>query len=1209
MNSVWNPARARRIMDVLGAILGVLLFSASLSSQGNYGRILGAVSDQSGGLIPGAAITLIDKDRGVARTLTTDAAGEYNAPQLLPGTYTVRVEANGFKKLERENIAVGVGKDVRVDLTVQPGTQEQTVTVNEAVPLVETTNASLGGTLQNTDINDLPLNGRNYQSLLGLRPGVMTQKGGSPWTQSTNNVRPDESTWMLDGLLSVNAYDSRPIAGAAGFFTDSTTILPLDAIQEFNLIENPKAEYGGKPGAIVNAGVRSGTNTLHGTAYAFGRDGSWDARNVFNPPPQPVQPVRLEQFGGSVGGPIKKDKLFYFANYEGARSFLGTPLPTTVPETASQVNNPVPGTCPPGQAGDCVSSMVDAIIALQNAGTPVSPLSQTLLGCPAGKLNTTSTCTGGFIQEPFAGANNNTTSYLSTLPLTNTSDNGIAKIDYRINDKNMINGTFYKGYYTGIGQDFPMVNSIWANTDIEQGWSLSGNWIYTLSSTLVNEFRVGYTRFGFSISPNDLNKVANGTDYPINTGTGAPGFPFIKIDNFGSELGGRDGRPSGTSPNPYLEFQDNVSYLRGKHAFKFGIEASRIEGDNFVNDQRGRIDFQGGQNSNAAFLCPAPNPTNASCSTDLEDFFAGLPSFAFQNVGSPNYRVTWHSLSGFAQDDWRITPKIMLNLGLRYSYYSPFHEVNNHLGNFDPNSPFGIVQQGEPSVGNTLWKPDRGNWSPRLGLAWDVTGKGTTVVRAGAGVFYSLYSLAWIADWSTPGASTSIAADPAGACTTSVNIGKPCPQTFGGTLVDGTAQIPGAKLTWSGPVFPTGLTLSCTTAAPCSIGAVDPHLKTPYMVDWNLGVEHSFTSNLSLDVSYVGNHGGHLLGIMDVNQAALGSVTQTNPFGVRPYSAKFPWLQYINEVVNDAFSNYNSLQATLTERLSHGLDVTVGYTYGHGLDNGSINRFGNPPQNSFDPRAEYANSDYDARHRATFTAGYELPGKKGFGQMLEGWKLNTIVTLQSGQPWTMIDSSNNFAGEGENDGRWDFFGNPSDFKVTSSSFPFCTGFPADFLSSGGSDLSGVSCSTQSGVSGITTPLPATMASACKVAPDITTLTAATGGCYVSRNGGSVIVPPLTNTYGTMGRGIFRDTGFRNVDFSIFKNFRFKERFNATFRVEFFNFFNHPILANPYSFSSGNDPSNSSGFGCGCATPDVAAGNSIVGSGAPRDLQLGFKLAF
>src|SRR4029077_8271875 len=230
----------------------------------------------------------------------------------------------------------------------------------------------------------LPLNGRNFQSLLGLRPGVMLQPGGSPWTQSTNNVRPDETAWMIDGILNANAFDARPVAGASSPFTDGALILPIDAIQEFNLMENPKAEYGGKPGAMVNVGIRSGTNNLHGSAYAFGRDGSWDARNLFNPPPHTVLPLALEQFGAAVGGPIKKDKLFFFANYEGMRSSLANAIGTSVPETASQVSTPVKRTCPTRVVGDCKHSMVDAILALQKANVPVSALSKSLLGCPAG---------------------------------------------------------------------------------------------------------------------------------------------------------------------------------------------------------------------------------------------------------------------------------------------------------------------------------------------------------------------------------------------------------------------------------------------------------------------------------------------------------------------------------------------------------------------------------------------------------------------------------------------------------------------------------------------------------------------------------------------------------------------------------------------------------------------------------------------------------
>src|SRR6202521_5881576 len=206
-------ARAGRVINLFGGVGGVLLFFLSLYYQGNFGRILGTVTDQSGSIISGATVTVLDTQRGVSRTLTTDDAGEYNVPTLIPGTYTVRVEATGFKRLERQNVVLEVGKEVRVDLTPQTGEQNQIVTVIESIPLVETTNATLGGTLNNAEINDLPLNGRNYQTLLSLRPGVMPQAGGGPWTQSTNGVRPDESAWMVDGVINSNFFDSRPIAG------------------------------------------------------------------------------------------------------------------------------------------------------------------------------------------------------------------------------------------------------------------------------------------------------------------------------------------------------------------------------------------------------------------------------------------------------------------------------------------------------------------------------------------------------------------------------------------------------------------------------------------------------------------------------------------------------------------------------------------------------------------------------------------------------------------------------------------------------------------------------------------------------------------------------------------------------------------------------------------------------------------------------------
>jgi hypothetical protein len=1233
-SSVW--VRVRKAAEVLGVILCVLLMCLPLFSQANFGRILGVVTDQSGGVIPGATVTIVDTQRGVARTLTTNGVGEYNAPTLIPGTYVVRVEAKGFKKLERENVVLEVGKDVQLDVTVQPGERTETITVTDSIPLVQTTNDTLGGTLDSADINDMPLNGRNYQSLMGLRPGVMLQPGGSSWTQSTNNIRPDETVWMVDGVINANFYDSRPLAGMSSPFTDGATILPIDAIQEFNLEENPKAEYGWKPGAVVNVGIRSGTNQLHGSAYAFGRDGTWDARNVFNPgltngtcvanPDLPAMcnklPTELKQFGGVAGGPIKKDKVFFFAGYEGLRSFIGNALVTAVPETASQANV---GTF--GPAGDPKNSMLDAITALQKAGVPLSPVSLSLLGCTRTAAVVGSySCNAGVIQ----GTSPNTTNYLSSFPNINTSDNGVAKIDYRIDNHHMVNGMLLTGNYSGLGNDIATVNSAWESTVRIRTWTATGNWIWTPSSRLVNEVRVSYNRMGFQRLSADNTKFADGKSYPLNTGiTSTGGFPTVSISGGFARLG--NSHDFETAPNPYEDLQDSVSYLRGKHTFKFGGEFARIEADSNQNRTQGEIDFQGRQtlgltDCGDGFSCP------------LEDFLGGNPSRGLQLIGVTARTMTWRSIAGFVQDDWRVTAKFMLNLGLRYSYVSPIKEVNGLLGSFD--RTLGMVQQGQPSVGATLWKLDRKNFSPRVGFVWDVTGKGTTVVRAGASVIYSIFTPAnFLAN---PGLTndkqTSLAGVPTGADLVVNGVTTP----GSGTIHLGAIRIPASKLAWNGVVFPStggnvqcgdGMTLAtgATDPDPCDLMGVDPKLLYPYVTNWNFGVQHAFTNNLSLEVGYVGNHGSRLTGVRDINQPALGAgyclnspmtaaqladaCNATSPDSgnvllaeqeARPYAARFPYLGFINQVSNDARSNYNSLQATLTKRTSHGLSFTSGYTYGHGLDNGSLSRFGGLPQDSTNPAAEYSSSDFDVRHRFTFTASYNLPGKKGFGQLLEDWQINSIVNLQSAQPWLVDDFGNNFSGTGEFADRWDFFGSPSDFRSGSSSIPYCSGL--GITAAGGIDTSGASCQKRSGIDGSVTSTTGVQACAA-VAPDPTTL--ATGGCYVVGN--SVLVPPKAGTSGTMGRNIFRDSGFKNWDLSVFKTFTFKERFGAQFRFEVFNLLNHPLIANPYGASngsgSGNDPSSTSTFGCGCATPDYAAANPLVGSGSSRVMQLGLKLIF
>jgi hypothetical protein len=1238
----------RKVLQAVCSLMGILLLCLPAFSQGSTGRILGTVVDQSGGTVSGATVTVLDKDRGVSRTLTTDDAGVYNAPNLTPGNYTVRAEAKGFKVFERQNIVVEVARELRVDATLQPGDQNQTITITEAIPLVETTNATLGGTLDNADIADLPLNGRDYQNLMGLRPGVMLQPGGGPWTQSTNGVRPDESVWMVEGVINMNFFDARPVINMPSPFTDGGTILPIDAIQEFNLMENPKAEYGWKAGAVVNVGIKSGTNQLHGAAYAFGRSDSFDARNYYNVAATSSGcalgiasacdklPVQLKQFGGVVGGPIKKDKLFFFGGYEGLRSFLGSDFPIGVPTT--------------GQ-------MVTAIQALQAAGVTRSGISETLLGCSE---PTAATAVCGLPPTATTGLfpAQNTNNFLSAFPVTNRTDNGIGKIDYHANDKNSISGTFFYGKYSATGEDHGFVNKAFTDTAPLLSLTTVVSWIYTPNSNVVNDMRFGYDRASFNFINVDQNVFANGTSsgYVLNTGVTNPGgFPNVSIGGGGySQLGNSSNRPQKYTPNPYFDFQDSVSVLRGKHSFKFGGEFAHVEADGaiFVNS-RGFFQFNG----NGAF----------AGSSGLDDFFAGTPTVANLLTGNPSIRLTWMSTAGYIQDDWRVNPKLIVNLGLRYEYVTPMKEAHNNFGSFDPT--LGMVQQGHGI--DSVWKGDHRAFGPRLGFAYDINGKGTTVIRGGTSIIHSSWVLTTFQGQFAlqNDASTSLAAVPTGASLTCNPIpGVPafnCPLSGGGTDLLASETIAPNNLCWDHSSAPTcGSSLnnpSQTTAfnttpkcgngfngapSPCDIMGADPNLRSPLVWNYNLSVTHTFGPNVSLEVDYVGDRGYRLLNFSDINQAPLGagycsnrtstgaplpltlaqlgdacsSGRVANPLPntynpsatqeARPYYSKFPYLGFINFATSKAHSRYDSMQVSLTKRMSHGLSLNAGYTYAHGLDSASLNRFNTLPQDSTNPGAEYANGDFDIRHRITATATYNIPGIKGFAQMLEGWQINSIVNFQTSQPWATWDSQDNITGTGEGSDRWNISGNSADFRSGKVGFPYCSSGGAAFTTAN------VTCAIPSVYGGVS-PAFATSAAVTGCtsgATAATLLTLDAFGCYVSPNGNSFLTPPAVGSFGNMGRNIFRDSGLVNVDLSVFKNFTFKERYGAQFRFEAFNIMNHPTGANPYGasgFVNSNNALAGGGGNLGYAsfTPDWAAGNPLIGSGSQRVMQIGLKLTF
>ena len=435
--------------------LTLLLFSASALAQSTAGRILGTLTDQSGAAVAGATVVVTDVQRGTSRTLTTDESGAYAAPDLQPGTYKIHVEAKGFKSLERPNVLIEVATDVRADFALQPGQVTETVvTITEDVPLVNTTSATLGGTLSNKEINDLPLNGRNYENLLQLRPGVMRYPGGGFSTTSTNGLRAEDNAYFIEGLFNSEPFSGQGIINGAGIAGDSATILPIDAIQEFNVQENPPAEYGWKPGAVMNVGLKSGTNSLHGTAFAFGRDGAMDARNYFN---ADSRRLRLPELSNSLAAA-------WAAPSSKTRPSSSAPTKASVMTSATRysVTTPFDGVRLPA-AGNCTSPLVDGRLRQQHSRRDCRSCSP--MAFPSAPPASRSPAARS--PEPpspaMAPASPSTTRRASTsctdFPTTWASTTLLAKVDYNLNQRNSISGMYFFGNNNGTVEDFPELQS------------------------------------------------------------------------------------------------------------------------------------------------------------------------------------------------------------------------------------------------------------------------------------------------------------------------------------------------------------------------------------------------------------------------------------------------------------------------------------------------------------------------------------------------------------------------------------------------------------------------------------------------------------------------------------------------------------------------------------------------------------------------------
>jgi Carboxypeptidase regulatory-like domain/TonB dependent receptor len=1167
-------------MKVRFILAFVVLAAGVLVAQTFRGTILGTVTDPSGALVSGAKVTVRNVATGLERSTQTSADGSYSIPELPIGTYTVTITQSGFQTSVTRNVVVEVAGERRVDAQFKTGQVTETVEVSgEELPQVETTTNELGGVLTSQTVENLPVNGRDYTKLIFLNPGVagspdqITDSPGSFGEFSMNGARGRSNNYLLDGTDMNDGYRNDPAINQGGVFAVPSAILPIDAVAEMRVLSNFEPEYGRNAGAVVNIVTKSGTNALHGTAFEYFRNHVLDARNYFNPVGQARAPFHNNQFGGSLGGPIKKDKTFFFLDYEGQRESVGTVTLDCVPE-------------PNRIAFDNA-----AIIA---AGGVPSPVTAAMLKFwPGPNLGTRPTSADPNWADFDTGCPNGPNASLIT-PSSNNLSSVIAKIDHNFNANNILTGRYFFGdstqsfplALTASGGQLPGFNTV-TPTRVQL---VSLSFVHTFGSNKVNELRYGWNRFAEGFFAQDQNFhpssiglcAASSVADCSGSGPHDSGLPLILVSltptgtPFFAQPGATSGDPR-QRVDTNNQFIDNFSWKVGKHDFKFGFEFRRTSVEQYFNKYfRGRLRFP-----------------------DLMGFLAGNLSNGFQYSGNSRRHTFENGYALYLQDSFRVTPRVTLNYGLRWDYYGVVAEKNNLFTNFipasfDPATDTGtgsLVQVGSAGL-SRLYEPDYKNFSPRASIAWDLTGKGKTVIRAGYGLFFDAFSQDFFLGHLPYPAF--YAPGPAYA-----NFG-PSPITAAGANV--STIIPGQ------PIYGTSNCAStANTFVECDLFAADRHLKTPYMENYNLNIQQQITSKAVLQLGYVGSQGHRLFRFYDINQPNQAAITAADcpngiatcattgaiqDFGVpRVFGDAGVGAVYIFQEKSTGNSNYHSLQASLRVNGWHGVTSMVNYVWSKSLDNSSdgedfvVNAA--QPQDSNNPQLEYGASNFNIPHRFTWVFGYEFPKAGGSMQRLKnGWGFDSTVSLQSGQPFTLnFNCEDDFSGGGDCFDRPDVVGpiaydkrHPNNFLQLSSFAMPCTIAPSVLAS---------------GISGF--------ASDCQ---------------------------PGTRHYGNMRRNSLSGPTYKQWDLAIYKNTAINERINLQLRAEFFNILNHPNFANPLLPSFIADPaSNLSSSGCKCgftasgnrevgngayqitATGDVGIGNPFLGGGGPRGIQLAAKITF
>jgi hypothetical protein len=1097
------------------SLLTATLGAVSLA-QTTQGGIVGEVRDEKGASIVGAKITVTSPATGLTRDTTTAANGIFRVLALPTGMYDIRAESPGFATTSVTGMEVGIDQIRTLDLVLRVSAKAETITVEANADLTQTESSKLGEVIDNRKLEDLPLNGRDFAQLARLNTGVAVSGGGGGQQGGEGNVsgfssngqRSTSNNFLVDGVDNNN------------YFAGEAAQLPsIDSIQEFEVQTNTfAAEYGRNSGSVVNLVTKSGTNQLHGSAYEFFRNDMLDARNFFNKARFPKSGLRLNQFGGTLGSPILKNKTFFFLNYEGFRRRAGITRTTNVPTLGERAGN-----------------FQDA------SGNPVT-------------VPVNSVSTQIFDQLfPQPNLNDPQGNFISAPEQRDGTDQFLVKVDQVLRHSDNLSARYSR---TRADIFFPFTPGQSGTNIPGYGLNESGaNHLIALSYTRVltaqtlNEARFGFTRSNIQLATETGPQAATfgfNTGWPAGAPLGLGNIPqlafsggFVSGSAAVTNLGGGIDQPNRTAINTF-QWVDNLSHTTARHAFKLGSDI-RYTQLNRLYDLAfsGQILFSGNNNTAGSGGTNIPNA--------LIDFAEGLSSGALQFVGDShrNFRTT--SFGFFGQDSFKLRKNLTLNYGLRYELNTVLREAHGRLSTFRPQNFTTFLNPSDPTIQSNLaalrasgvvlqsdvdgiYDPDHNNFAPRAGLAWDVFSDGKTVLRTGYGVFYE----------------TIIGNIPG-----NVMLNPPF-------LPDFFNPFP----SWPNAFAPSGFPVLTIT---------QQKLRTPYAQHYNFLLQRELPARTLLEIGYVGTSGTKLPRFRQMNQAFITQqqidqltpdvVTRMEIMGIPPAVAQFlatqinlipsvartPFFGYAQlfQAENTISSHYNSLQAKLDKRFSHGLSFLMAYTWSHSMDGASV-FFGSGanattifPQDNYNLRAERGNSDFDIRRRLSWSLLYEIPNIRKLGKALgDGWELGGILSLQTGQPFSVLTGQDN-SSTGLGNDRPNLIGDPNAGPHTVNKW-FNT---------------------------------------------------------------AAFTPNAPLTFGNAGRNIVVGPGFHNFDFSVLKNTQLGERVNAQFRAEFFNITNHPNFALPANILAAPN------FGTLFQTPDAAQNNVGLGSGGPRLIQFALKLSF